>query len=271
MQKITDNVYVETEFTGCNTGFVVTTEGVVVIDSPQTPTDALKWRDEAAKHGPVKYLINTEPHDDHFAGNHFFQGTVVSHEGIREAVLAASVERYKELLRQIKPESLALMEGFRFRPPDITFSQRLTLYLGDHSFQLIHAPGHSPFQVVVYIPEERVAFTSDNVFYKLQSVLRQALPYESLDALKLIGELEADVLVPGHGDTCDRSYLPEMAAFIQEWIDAVNAAIASGMSLEEAQEKISFADRYPNIPGAPFTLEDVQRMNVARLYEMLSK
>ena len=37
MQKITSNVYAETGFTGCNPGFVVTKEGVVLIDTPQMP------------------------------------------------------------------------------------------------------------------------------------------------------------------------------------------------------------------------------------------
>jgi len=49
MKKITNNIYVETGFRGCNPGFVVTKEGVVMIDAPQIPTDALKWRDEIAK------------------------------------------------------------------------------------------------------------------------------------------------------------------------------------------------------------------------------
>jgi len=60
MQKITDNVYAETGFRGCNPGFVITTEGVVMIDTPQLPTDAIRWRDEIAKHGSVRYLINTD-------------------------------------------------------------------------------------------------------------------------------------------------------------------------------------------------------------------
>ncbi len=271
MQKIADNVYAETGFRGCNPGFVVTREGVVMIDTPQLPKDAVKWRDEVAKHGPVRYLINTEPHGDHFSGNHFFEGTVVAHEGTRDAILAASVEQFKERLRQMSPESLPLMEGFSYQPPAITLSQRLTLYVGDHTFQLIHVPGHTPFQVMVYIPEERVVFTSDNVFGKVQAWLHQALPYEWLDSLKRIEELEADVLVPGHGSICDRSFIPEMSAFIQAWIDAVKAAIDKGMSLEEAQEKISFRDRYPMEAGSERLAQQVQQWNVAHLYEVLQK
>ncbi len=240
-----------------------------MIDTPQMPTDAIKWRDEISKPGVVRYLINTEPHGDHFTGNYFFQGTVIAHEGTRQAILAASVEQLKERLKQTAPQSLPLIEGFSYRPPTITLSQRLTLYLGDHTFQLIHVPGHTPFQVAVYIPEERVVFTSDNVFGKVQAWLHQALPYEWLDSLKRIQELEADVLVPGHGIICDRSYIQEMSDIIQAWIDAVTAAINQGMSLEEAQDKVSLLDQYPMGPGMEPMAQMVQRMSIARLYEVL--
>ena len=271
MPKITDNVYAETGFRGCNPGFVVTKEGVVMIDTPQMPADARGWRDEIAKYGPVRYLINTEPHGDHFTGNYFFEGTVIAHEGTREAILSASVEQLKERLQQTAPENLSLIEGYSYRPPTITLSQRLTLYVGNHTFQLIHLPGHTPYQVAVYIPEERVVFTSDNVFYRVQAFLHQALPYEWLNSLKRLEELEADVLVPGHGELCDRSYLPEMRDFIQAWIDAVTAAINQGMSLEEAQDKVSLLERYPMDIGIEPMAQMVQQMNVARLYEVLKK
>ncbi len=272
MQKITDNVYAETGFQGCNTGFVVTKKGVVMIDTPQMPADAIKWRDEIAQYGPVRYLINTEPHGDHFSGNYFFEGTVVAHEGTREAILAASVEQLKERFKQTAPESFALVKDFNYRPPTITLSQRLTLYVGDHTFQLINLPGHTPYQVAVYIPEERVVFTSDNVSHKVGPFLFQALPYEWLDSLKRLQELEADVLVPGHGELCDRSYIPEMSAIIQAWIDAVTAAINQGMSLEEAQDKVSPLDHYPaTAAGSAPIPEQSRRNNVARLYHVLKK
>jgi len=271
MQKITDNVYAETGFRGCNPGFVVTREGVVMIDTPQMPPDAIKWRDEIAKHGPVRYLINTEPHGDHFTGNHFFEGTVVAHEGTREAVLASSAEQFQERLKQTAPDLLPLMEGFSYRPPTITLSQRLTLYLGDHTFQLINFPGHTPYQVAVFIPEERVVFTSDNVFGRVGAFLQQAVPYEWVESLKQMQELEADVFVPGHGSICNRSYLPEMAARIQAWIDAVTAAIDRGMSLEEAQDKLTDIDSHPMESGLEAMSPQLARINVARLYQVLKK
>ena len=87
MYQPTENVYVETAFPGSNNTFVVTGEGIVMIDTPQMPGDAMKWREEIAKHGKVKYIINTEPHGDHISGNYFFEGTVVAHDGVRDAAL----------------------------------------------------------------------------------------------------------------------------------------------------------------------------------------
>jgi len=271
MQKITQNVFVETGFRGCNVGFVVTEAGVVMIDTPYIPRDAVKWRDEIAKHGTVRYLINTEPHADHFTGNYFFEGTVVAHDGTRQAILDASVAQLREYLKQTDPESLPLVDKFSYRPPTITLSQRLTLYSGSHTFQLINLPGHTRFQLAVYIPGESVVFTSDNVFGRVQAWLHQALPYEWLESLKQIQKLEADILVPGHGEICSRDYIPEMSAFIQSWIDEVKAAIDQGMSLQEAQDKISLLDRYPMQAGAEARANMLQRMNVARLYEVLKR
>lgn len=65
MQQITSNVFAKTQVRGCNHGLVTTSEGVVLIGSPQKPTDALIWMAEVEKHGQLKYIINTEPHGDH--------------------------------------------------------------------------------------------------------------------------------------------------------------------------------------------------------------
>lgn len=268
MQKVSNSVYVETGFRGCNPSFVVTKEGVVMIDTPQMPTQAVQWRDEISKHGKVRYLINTEPHGDHFTGNYFFEGTIIAHEGVREAILAASPEQLKERLKAA-PAEFALIKDYKFRVPTITLSERLTFYLGGLTFQLIHLPGHTPYEVAVYIPEEKVLFTADNVVYRVQAYLHQAVPYEWLETLKRIQKIEADMLVPGHGNVCNRSYIPEMTAFVQAWIDAIKDAIKKGMSLEEAQNKVSLLDRYPMQPGSEAMGQQVQRNNVAHMYEVL--
>ena len=98
---------------------------------------------------------------------------MVAHEGTREAILAASMDQLEERIKQMDPDSLPLLEGYSYRPPTITLTHRLTLYLGDHSFQLINLPGHTPYQLAVFIPEERVVFTSDNIFHRVPPFLHR--------------------------------------------------------------------------------------------------
>jgi len=276
MEQVAKNVFAETDNRGCNPGFVVTAEGIVVIDSPQKPTDALKFKRELLKHGEIKYLINTEHHIDHWSGNYFFDAIFVSQEGTRDGIellwqkQLAFEEEYqrlkkkdpeyepvfdrdsigvpiKERIKIIDPEYAPYMEGYTAKIPTITFEKKMKLYLGDHVFELIHLPGHTPYVAAVFIPQERVIFTGDTVFHKVQTFLHQSLPIEWLKSIDYLKKLEVDFVVPGHGKICKKDYLEEQAAFIRKWISTVREAIAREWSFEEAVEKISFLAECENL------------------------
>src|SRR5439155_17582372 len=74
LEQVTPNVFTTTKLRGCNPSFVTTSDGVVVIDTPQLPTRAVAMRAAAETHGPIRYLINTESHVDHIFGNYWFRG-----------------------------------------------------------------------------------------------------------------------------------------------------------------------------------------------------
>jgi glyoxylase-like metal-dependent hydrolase (beta-lactamase superfamily II) len=220
--------------------------------------------------GEIRYLINTEIHSDHVTGNFFFPATVIAHQGTRDALSSPPYpDIIIERLKSFAPEELSLMEGYFLKKPSVTFLDRLFLYLGNHTLELIHLPGHTASQIAVYIPKERVVFTGDNIFHNVQTFLHYALPYEWLQSLKKIGELDVDVIVPGHGPVCDKTYLAEQSGFIEEWMEAVKEAIRQGLSKEEARAKISFLDRYPMDMGMADHGPELQRMNVDRLYDVL--
>ena len=107
MQQISSALFVNTEISrpipslGSNNSFVVTSEGVVMIDTPMLPTYAIKWRDEIGKRGVVRYIINTEHHTDHTSGNYFFPGTIIAHQGVRE-MFSAPIEQVSSHERRKK-------------------------------------------------------------------------------------------------------------------------------------------------------------------------
>lgn len=287
MEQIAPSVYVETQFSkrvspGCNYSLVATAEGIVMIDTPMLPTYAVQWRDEIAKRGELRYIINTEYHSDHISGNYFFPGTIVSHQGVRE-MFSAPLEKIisfrvvkpgltlrdhiLQRYREEDPEGLALAKNYQPRPPSITFSERLTLYVGKHTFELIHLPGHTPYEVGVYVPQERVFFSGDNFANKWQASMGHSCPLEWLESLKKIEALDFDFIVPGHGEVGDKKALREFTVFLQGVIDTVRQAIKRGVSKEEAVKTISFeGQRIARHPGP-----EQQRLNVTRLYDMLSK
>ena len=86
MEQLSENIFTETRTRGCNSSYVLTTEGAVVIDTPQLPTLAVNLRERIQETCPVRYIINTEHHVDHIFGNYYFSGagTVVSHIGVFE-------------------------------------------------------------------------------------------------------------------------------------------------------------------------------------------
>jgi cyclase len=267
LKKITNNIYVESQISVCNSSFVVFGEGVVVIDTPMLPASAKKWAAEAAKFGPIRYVINTEPHGDHISGDCYFGGTLITHEGTRDAILESKVEGMKDMLKRFAPGA-ELDKDFRFRPPDITLSQRLTFYLGDHTFRLIHMPGHTPYQVAVYVPEERAVFTSDNVVRGGIPFFHQALPDKWLKTLKNLEKLDVDYVIPGHGEVGDKYSFKEMHETVTIWTDTVMKAIAKGMTKEEVLKNVDMFARFPNLPRDERST-GVIAMNLTRLYEIL--
>ena len=268
MNQVTENVFVETGYRGCNPGFVKTSEGVVMIDTPQIPKDALAYREIVQKHGKVIYLINTEPHGDHFTGNFFFDAVCVAHQGTREAMMRSPLDPLKERIKLLDPDFGPHLSTYRIKLPTITFNQSMRLYVGNHTFQLIHLPGHTASETAVFIPEERTIFTGDNIFNQMQVFLHEAWPKEWLESLEALKKLDADHYIPGHGEVCTKAYLDEEASFIKDWINSIGEAIKKGWSLEEAQKLISFLDRYPMGAGMEAFGPELQKMNVARLYAL---
>ena len=271
MRQVTPNVYVETETPGCNYGFVVTSDGVVIIDSPQRPSDAVRWREEAAKKGPIRYVVNTEHHGDHVTGNFFFPGTVVSHQISRELFGLGPIEQLRDRIKDMDPEGLSLMEGYQAKPAAITYSERMSIYLGEHTFELIHAPGHTPGQTAVYVPQEEMLFTGDNVVNKVEPFFMQALPLKWVDSLERLAQLDVQAILPGHGEVCDKSAIAEISALIKSRIETVREAIREGMSKEEAVEKIDFGSPYTYGPGLEARTREMQRMCITKLYDELTR
>jgi cyclase len=271
MKQLTANVFVETGLKGANHGIVKTSEGAVLIDTPHKPSDALKLKAEIERHGPLRYIINTEPHGDHWTGNAFFNVPVVAHEGVRSRILGTDMAAHVARVASFGPDEPKLLDGYRPNAPVITFQKEMTLYVGNHTFRMVHMPGHTPYQAAVIVEEDGVVFTSDNIFCKVHTWIQEGNPDHWLQALESLRFLREETFVPGHGPVCDKRYLNEQGAFIREWVDYIRGAIGRGMSKEECLTNLTaLTDRYPMDVEQEGMAPRVMQLNIANLYDFLT-
>ena len=151
MKQLTANVFIETGLKGANHGFVTTSDGIVLIDTPHKPSDALRLKGEIGRRGRLRYIINTEPHGDHWTGNAFFDVPVVAQEGVRARILGTDLAAHVARVASFGPEEPKLLENYQPNAPVITFQSEMCLHVGNHTFRMVHMPGHTPYQAAVIV------------------------------------------------------------------------------------------------------------------------
>ena len=282
MERVTKSVFAETRIRGCNPTYVVTSDGVVVVDTPQLPTHAVRMRQEAEARGPIRYIINTEHHVDHIFGNYYFQGTglVVSHiETYRNFMRVYSeinpYEYAKEAIPTDDPEGRDIWPDEKdyfanMNKPMLTFDGNITIRLGDKTFEIFHTPGHTPGQLAVFVPEDGVACVGDTIFHGCQTWLYTSDIDSWIKSLDFLKTLDIQFIIPGHGEVCSKKEIDVQKAFLLEWITSVQVAISKGWSKEECLERISFLDRFPVDVGQEYMGEHVTRNNISALYDKLT-
>jgi cyclase len=281
-KNVTPNLRTDISIRGCNPSYVVTSDGVVVIDTAQLPTKAVAMRREAEAHGPIRYVINTEHHVDHIFGNYYFKGagTVIHHKGVADNFMVPTplldpFDYAAEAIPMSDPEGAAIFpeREVYFEDPNrarIVFTGDVVLRVGDHTFNLIHTPGHTPGQVAVHVPEERVVFTGDTVFSEVQTWVMASDVDQWIEALNAISRLDVDHVVPGHGPVTDLRYLQTQKAVLLEWKSMVASAVAQGWSREETIERCHMRDRYPVDVGQEYMMDYIQKHNAGILWDKLS-
>ncbi|MSR35502.1 MAG: MBL fold metallo-hydrolase [Gemmatimonadetes bacterium] len=202
MQKLADEVYAYTRYDGgedmptVSSLVVITSEGVVVGDGLGRVGDVAESDAMARKliaeirvltDQPISYLINCSWHPDHTNGNHVFRdagAVIVGHRKTRAGLL----EFYRT-----NPDIVQA-------PPEVTFDDRMTLFLGGEEISIrFLGRAHTDGDAVVYLPGRRLAYMSEIFFNKQFPGLRSGYPAEWIQTLDRALELDADVFVPAHG------------------------------------------------------------------------
>lgn len=186
-----------------NAAFVVTPAGVVVIDALGSPALAERLLREIRKvtAAPVTHVIVTHYHADHIYGLQVFkqQGAHIIAQRAAQEYLGSETAK---LRLEASREELApwIDEDTRLVPADEWLDGDKTLTVGGITFQIARVgPSHTPEDLVVYLPQERVLFAGDLVFRSRIPYVGKADSRQWIASLDKLLAFDAHIIVPGHG------------------------------------------------------------------------
>ncbi len=223
-----------------NAGFVVTKDGVVVFDALGTPSLGWALLQAIRKFSdlPVRYNVVSHYHADHIYGLQAFKDhtptIIVAQDRATEyrEDEETSGERANQRLDQ-RRDALApwVDANTRVVPPDITFKQQATLYLGGKSFELIYAgPAHSASDSMMLVQPDGVLFAGD-VVQSGRIPFMNAEDVDTANWLRSLGEVEKlapKFIIPGHGQPSTNA--AAAIAFTRDYITYVRNAMAKAVA-----------------------------------------
>jgi cyclase len=243
-QWISPRVVVETEHYGSNQSAVVGRDGVVLIDAPHLPTDALAWGYFAKSLGNVKYLVNSDHHPDHTIGNRFLPGEIIANAETRNRLETEppTMEYLRDLLARLDPEGKDLLLDYSVRLPTILVENSLSLSLGDLTLEFRALKGHTRNNLLTYFADDRIIFTGDVVCEAGLPSFQDSHLNDWFDALDTVEGFDFDQLVPGHGTVTNRDGVQRFREMGRGVIALVGERMDKGQEPEQIRKEVRFAD-----------------------------
>lgn len=229
-----------------NNAWLVTDDGVLVIDTRQHPRRAEELLVAIRKttDKPIRWVVNTHAHGDHYFGNSVFKregATLIAHRdtaGMMKQLYSVEMKRRQGYFkqRQYDPGEAVLVL------PDVTFDSTLTLNLGGRTVELLYlGAGQNPGDTFVRFPKERVLFAG-GPFSKNSWPNPSFTPSMAgwIDVLRKIAAMDVDVYLGGHGDIGNRQDVLQEARMLEDFDRGMRDAVAKGMSSEEIVRNVKF-------------------------------
>jgi glyoxylase-like metal-dependent hydrolase (beta-lactamase superfamily II) len=193
MDEIANNVYIEDKYLGVTLGVIIQSRGLIQIDAPPSPEDSRIWRASlmGIGGGPERILINLDAHPDRTLGARAMDCTVIAHEKTAQAFRnRPTTFKAQGDETGANWEAIPGLGSVRWAPPEISFTEKMTLHWGDTPILLESHPGPASGAIWVILPEEKVVFVGDAVTKSQPPFLAYASLPEWIETLRLLQEPE---------------------------------------------------------------------------------
>ena len=235
-----------------NNAWLVTDEGVLVIDTRQHPRrgEELLAAIRRTTDKPIRWVVNTHAHGDHYFGNPVFKregATIIAHRdtaGMMEHHFGLEMKRRQGYFRQqqFDPGEVRLVL------PDVTFDSKVAITLGGRTVELLYlGAGQNPGDTFVFFPQEKVIFAG-GPFSKNSWPNPSFTPSMAqwVELLRKIAAMEATVYLGGHGDIGTKQDVLDEARMLTDFDRGMREAVAKGMTKDEIIRNVKF-ERYKDV------------------------
>src|SRR5437879_4220610 len=315
IKRVADGVYLAAAApvykVNSNAAIIANEDGLLVVDTHSKPSAARALVQELGEMTakPVRYVVNTHFHFDHWQGNEVYPAAypnveVITTEITREALLSRGVPRIRDQIRTMPGEIAKLKAELAAAPtagrraelqanlqqaeayleevkglspalPTMAFEQTMRLIKRDREIELLHlGRAHTDGDLFVFLPREKVVVTGDAVI-GWTPFMGDGYPEDWVTTLDRLAQLDFTHIIMGHGDVAGREWLQIFRGYVHDMVDAVRAEVAAGATLEEAQQRVP--ERLALVYEKPFSLyghyrpwRQGLRGNIERTYTMVS-
>src|SRR5437773_9624131 len=292
----------------CNAAIILFDDAVLVVDTHSKPSAARALIEQIKKltDKPVRYVVNTHFHWDHYQGNQAYPSSwpagveIISSQATRENIehrgiprvkyeiatmpkeieklksdLAAATDpQQKEGLRanlQQAESYLAELQSMQFALPTLTFDRSFVIYRPSRIVQILWlGNAHTNGDVWVYLPKEKILICGD-ALHGWTPFMGDSYPFDWIQTLDAAEKLDFDQALGGHGDIMHGKEKFELwKAYFRDLLDETARIYSEGATLEEAQKQVStmLIARYASKfdPNFPRSVT----ANVTKAYQVIS-
>ena len=251
-----------------NAGFVVSDSGVLVIDALGSPAqgERLVRTVRAVTRAPIRWLVLTHHHPDHHFGAVALRragARVLAHP--ERSSLSSAPGDEEPVAAWTRVVGAREMQGFAYgNVPDVAAARDTTFRVGGRTVVVVHpGPAHTPGDLMVWLPAERVLFAGDVLVEDGVTMVVDGNSTVLRAALDRIDALGPQVLVPGHGRIpADPSAL---VATTRRYVDSIRstarAAVEAGVPMTRVLARMPRVD-----PDRPVSRASREQRNAVRVY-----
>jgi cyclase len=263
----------------CNAAIILLGDSVLVVDTHSKPSAARALIEQIKKitDKPVRYVVNTHFHWDHYQGNQAYPSSwpagveIISSEATRANIEQRGIPRVKheivtmpaeidklkadleeatdtkqkdELQRNLQQAEayFAELKSMQVTLPTLTFDRSLILHRKTRTVEIFWlGNAHTNGDIWVYLRKEKVLVTGD-ALHGWTPFMGDSYPYDWIQTLDAAEKLDFDQVLGGHGDVMQGKQKFELwKQYFRDLLDETAQSYSAGASLEDAQKQVGKA------------------------------